>query len=566
MEGIDQQDETDMSTTELPVIAPFTELSDSSDDEQTEVKQDILVIPFQEELANDARFTTTPSDAAGTPGTGRAEDPKDRNAFKHVLILFSRLYGVYYVPPHVRAQLRVGDLALCESHHGQNVGTIVADVSQDIEKVLAKSQSDEKKTDSSKAQSEDDRSKTHEALLQKVEPPCTTEDKIIHCSINLHQGEKSGINMDRLFLRLPLVIRRAVNKDKKKLYFARKRDIEALQTARTAVGKMREMLSNPQWGRNVMEVEYQVDFHMTTLFCDGSPIPPQDPDINSMAMSLTGPLRTEYVEIRFPMSDPRELHLTRYILTDPDLLETLSKYVTEHLSKTGRVGGSPSAPVFDVEGSRSSLSFSPAFPSAPSSLMGPVLPQQGGTPYPAPHGMSYLGPPPPGMAPYPYSYGPGNSVPVMMNVPPQGFAVSARPGEPPLFLPPGTPLGPRYVLGPPSGDNSHMGYPQNPFHSIPVSQGTSSGSENPSSGVFFYPPPLPPHYVPAPFPGQGPPPGGYPMPAPMWGGPHQGFYIMQTPPTLYGGPPPMNTSQNHPNGNVVLMMPAPSHEDPQRKI
>ncbi|PBJ75407.1 hypothetical protein BCY84_11234 [Trypanosoma cruzi cruzi] len=196
----------------------------------------------------------------------------------HILVKFKQLYGVFYVPKSEWGTFAIGDLVSVESHGGENMGRVVADLTAHM--------SNESLIPSHLAQLPrevlypEDASKP----LETVEP---------------------GNNKEKL-LRLPRVIRRGMNKGKKRVYYARRRDTEAYNVCQ-------RLIRERGYSLNVSGVEYQVDFKRITVFCSGL-FPSANPtELYLFIQQLATLLRGSAVEVLFSMECPASLEVTRDI-------------------------------------------------------------------------------------------------------------------------------------------------------------------------------------------------------------------------------------------------------------
>lgn len=313
----------------------------------------------------------------------------------HGLVRFGRLYGIYYIPQRIRHSVQLGELVLVESAQGTNTGTLIADYSAQVADIR-KNHAQHPYLSFLLRRESDDATTVEQMLDDVLYPedragsdgfhvsPLSTPPHESRAAMKTVQGEGavaeadtrgsgasssalkdtagsasqlrfelyakppvSGLpEHDNWLQRLPRVLRRGVNKDKKKVYFAHKRNNEALHL-------VNKMILEKHWGGflSVDSVSYQVDFLSTTVFLHGGehlhgqrnatytmcgPTPldrsgtvtasalqdaktmpslswgPQD--YASAGAMLSTPLRTGIVEFRFVHQYPEFAHLTRSLI------------------------------------------------------------------------------------------------------------------------------------------------------------------------------------------------------------------------------------------------------------
>ncbi|CAC9552532.1 conserved hypothetical protein [Leishmania infantum JPCM5] len=271
--------------------------------------------------------TASESPAAAAP---EKEESSER---VHVLVVFDKVFCVCFVPSALRATLKVGELVLCEYTHGENIGTIVADVSTLVAKVMQQHQS----------------TMSLAAVEQAFTPPCErvvrTAGTPVSSVVEGHSSglfvattamctEKahSGLPADQRLRRLPCVLRRGTNRDKKRMYFARLRSNDALAAV------LRVLRSEPLVAQSA---EYQVNFACVTIYLGGerSQCGWSAHQFQQLGNTLVDPLRSETVEFRFVCDQHHEeLDLTRAI-TGLGLSEILYAVVADHHKRQSGKGG-----------------------------------------------------------------------------------------------------------------------------------------------------------------------------------------------------------------------------------
>ncbi|KEG11736.1 hypothetical protein DQ04_02321000, partial [Trypanosoma grayi] len=196
----------------------------------------------------------------------------------HVIVNFKHLYGIFYVPQSEWGTFNLGDLVSVESHTGENTGRVVCDLTEVM--------NDETLIPSNLA-------KLQREVLYPEDPsrPLEAVDHIT--------------NKETL-LRLPRVMRRGMNKGKKRLYYARRRDTEAFNVCQ-------RLIRERGFNLNVSSVEYQVDFKRITVFCTGLSSSVSSSELLSFIQQLAVHLRGSAVEVLFSAESPGCLEVTRGI-------------------------------------------------------------------------------------------------------------------------------------------------------------------------------------------------------------------------------------------------------------
>lgn len=279
-----------------------------------------------------------------------AADGTATHTITHGLVHFGRTYGVYYIPKPIRGSFKIGELVLVEAGQGENTGTLVADVSAHVRDV---------RRDHSRnvhlAPADADPAAREQLLEDILFPelhdfmPGGCEEAGSDCRLALYgQTPASGVpDYDHTLQRLPRVIRHGVNKDKKKVYFSRKRDAEAMQLISRVIFEHNWQLLLP-----VEEASYQVDFTSISITLRGGAelfaadklrqgqlmgmTAPEwgRPEYASIGGLLATPLRTEMVEFRFLQACPEQSHLTRHIIGNA-LNPTFEREIQRIESMTG---------------------------------------------------------------------------------------------------------------------------------------------------------------------------------------------------------------------------------------
>ncbi|GET93646.1 hypothetical protein, conserved [Leishmania tarentolae] len=251
----------------------------------------------------------------------------------HVLVVFDKVFCVCFVPSALRATIKVGELVLCECTHGENIGTVVADVSSLIAKVMQQQQS----------------IMSLEAVEQVFTPPCERVVRVAGMPVSsggeghssglfvattamCTEKAHSGLSADERLRRLPCVLRRGTNRDKKRMYFARLRSNDALAAV------LRILRSEPLVAQSA---EYHVNFACATIYLGGerSQCGWSAHQFQQLGSTLVDPLRSETVEFRFVCDKHHEeLDLTR-VITGVGLSEILYAVVSDHHKRQSNKGG-----------------------------------------------------------------------------------------------------------------------------------------------------------------------------------------------------------------------------------
>ncbi|CAJ1013052.1 hypothetical protein Q4I28_008365 [Leishmania naiffi] len=285
-------------------------------------------VPQTDTLYRDPNVNVTASEYSVT-----AEAEKNESTERvHVLVVFDKAFCVCFVPSALRATLKVGELVLCECTHGENIGTIVADVSALVAKVMRQCQN----------------AMTLAAVEQAFTPPCervvrtagTSGPSVGGGHVNglfiattaMYTGKSpGGLLADQQLRRLPCVLRRGTNRDKKRVYFARLRSNDALAAVHRVL-RSESLVAQ--------SAEYQVNFARVIIYFSGerSQCLWSPHQFQQLGNTLVDPLRSETVEFRF-VSEQRheELDLTRAV-TGEELSEILYTAVADHHERQGSKG------------------------------------------------------------------------------------------------------------------------------------------------------------------------------------------------------------------------------------
>ena len=233
-------------------------------------------------------------------------------AWSHAIVVFDKLFCVCFVPHSLRP-LHIGELVQCEFGTSDNTATIVADVSSLVATVMA------------------EREPAAEAIFGFDSPQPPASGVTYRNSSPLYRERSlSGIAADHQLCRLPSLLRRGTNRDKKRVYFARVRSNDALALAQ------HELLHHPI---TAQAAEYQVNFNSATIYLAGDRskcvLAPQQ--LVDLGNALLEKLRCETVAFRFwGDCNHSELDLTR-ALVGRQHSEMLYEKVVEHLrSHAGR--------------------------------------------------------------------------------------------------------------------------------------------------------------------------------------------------------------------------------------
>lgn len=238
------------------------------------------------------------SDAVAPPEAGLAP-----GAWHHALVVFDKLFCVCFVPLKMRTAMKVGELVLCEYGSSENTATVVADVSVLVMGAVAERQA---------------ALNVQAASLDAIFEPAVERALGINSNVpgmcgpgpaSLYSGKAvSGLAGSHEPCRMPCVLRRGTNRDKKRVYFSRLRSNDALAAAQ-------RMLANEHV--TAIAAEYQVNFSCATIYLAGDReecmLSPQQ--FQQLGNSLSEPLRCETVEFRFWSERGHgELDLTRAIV------------------------------------------------------------------------------------------------------------------------------------------------------------------------------------------------------------------------------------------------------------
>ncbi|RNF26878.1 uncharacterized protein Tco025E_00840 [Trypanosoma conorhini] len=196
----------------------------------------------------------------------------------HILVKFKQLYGVFYVPQSEWGTFGVGDLVSVESHSGENMGRVVGDLTSQMREELS-------------------RPSCFAQLPREVLYPEDASKPL--------EAVEPGTNKETL-LRLPRVIRRGMNKGKKRVYYARRRDTEAYNVCQ-------RLIRERGYSLTVSGVEYQVDFKRITVFCSDPCASVVPSELYSFIQQLASLLRGSAVEVLFSVECPASLEVTKDI-------------------------------------------------------------------------------------------------------------------------------------------------------------------------------------------------------------------------------------------------------------
>nr|CCC94034.1 conserved hypothetical protein [Trypanosoma congolense IL3000] len=199
-------------------------------------------------------------------------------AMTHVLVAFKNLYGCYYVPEALRGTLVIGDLVSVESHSGENTGKVIYDLSSIF----------------------GEQSRMWGELVKHPRSVLWPE------TASLPLEKNDPLTNEELLTRLPCVLRRGMNKGKKRLYYARRRENEALEVSNRLIRERNLNLT-------ITSVEYQVDFKRITVLCAGERTCAEPSELLAFSQQLTSNLRGTVVNIVFANELPDRLDVTRSI-------------------------------------------------------------------------------------------------------------------------------------------------------------------------------------------------------------------------------------------------------------
>ncbi|KPA81648.1 hypothetical protein ABB37_03969 [Leptomonas pyrrhocoris] len=260
------------------------------------------------------RTSSAPPYSVSSIGSDSVSSPVEAvvpGMWNHALIVFDKLFCVCFVPPLLRP-LRIGELVLCEFGSSDNTATVVADVSFLVAGVLAVREA-------------------AEHVFGFNSPKAAPTGATYRSSSPLYREKLAcGLAADHLLCRLPSLIRRGTNRDKKRVYFSRLRSNDALAAVQ------HELLNVPV---TAQAAEYQVNFSCATIYLAGDReqcvLPAQH--FQDIGEALLEKLRCETVEFRFwGERHHGELDLTHTLLGN-QYSEVLYEKVVEHLrSQSGR--------------------------------------------------------------------------------------------------------------------------------------------------------------------------------------------------------------------------------------
>ncbi|KAG5490704.1 hypothetical protein JKF63_00826 [Porcisia hertigi] len=286
---------------------------------------------------SDAPHINPINSAASSVSSSALETERDEvTDLVHALVVFDKTFCVCFVPPKLRAALKVGELVLCECAHGENIGTLVANVSVLIARLIHNSRSSMASTTVEDVffPPSDHVASTAEAPIPSAVGGQTSSSFIPTTPLNAEKVY-SGLSEDQWLRRLPCVIRRGTNRDKKRVYFARLRSNDALAAAH------RILRGEPLVAH---AAEYQVNFACVTIYLAGERIqcPWSKFQFHQLGNTLVDPMRSDTVEFRFVSEQHHEeLDLTRAI-TGVELSEVLYTAVAEHHKRQSGKGGTGS--------------------------------------------------------------------------------------------------------------------------------------------------------------------------------------------------------------------------------
>ncbi|CBH16047.1 hypothetical protein, conserved [Trypanosoma brucei gambiense DAL972] len=224
----------------------------------------------------DAAYLKTEAGGEATAVNNEAgEQPSKGPAMTHVLVVFKSLYGVYYVPEAQWGTIGIGDLVSVESHSGENTGKVICDLTHIM-------------SEASHMRAEMAQCPRHVLWPEDASAPLET--------INPKTNEE-------VLQRLPRVLRRGMNKGKKRLYYARRRENEALD-----VGN--RLVRDRNFNLALTGVEYQVDFKRITVFCKGDRSHVDPSEVLIFSQQLASSLRGSIVSVVFANEIPERLDVT----------------------------------------------------------------------------------------------------------------------------------------------------------------------------------------------------------------------------------------------------------------
>ncbi|KAK7194042.1 hypothetical protein NESM_000316600 [Novymonas esmeraldas] len=273
-----------------------------------------------------------PASLGGAVETDADEEPGADNGsgMAHLLVVFDRSFCVCFVPPPLRSNVKVGELVLCECAHGENIGTVVADVSALVAEVM------QQRLESMTASAVEHMfTPPYEHVVSATAPSTAgghSAGSFTATSLLYEEKPQGSLPSDHHLRRLPCVLRRGTNRDKKRVYFARLRSNDALATVH------RILRSEPIVAQSA---EYQVNFVCVTVYLSGerSQCPWAPHQFQYLGNTLVDPLRSETVEFRFTSDRHHdELDLTRAV-TGASMTEVLYAAVADHQERqSGRSG------------------------------------------------------------------------------------------------------------------------------------------------------------------------------------------------------------------------------------
>ncbi|KPI90596.1 hypothetical protein ABL78_0356 [Leptomonas seymouri] len=302
-------------STEVPVTPPATAAPDS--------RGPLPVTPSSQSAQAFAAQLYSVSSLGSDSAFPPAEVPTS-DVWSHALVVFDKLFCVCFVPQSLRP-LRIGELVRCEFCCSDNIATIVADVSSLVSSIQAEKE-------------------TTEPIWGFNSPRASPTGATYRNSSPLYHGKPTcGLAADHLLSRLPSLIRRCTNRDKKRLYFSRLRSNDALAAVQ------HRLINVPIIAQ---ATEYQVNFACAIIYLTGdrSQCVLSSEQFQDIGEALLKKLRCETVDFRFlGERHHEELHLTRALIGN-QCSEVLYEKVMEHLrSQFGRPAQRATAPASTVK-------------------------------------------------------------------------------------------------------------------------------------------------------------------------------------------------------------------------
>lgn len=278
--GKDDGKNTPVSNTERNFVSPIGKKEDSCTESIFETaplghQQTFSLLSHKDATQSnreDAGETEVQADTEGTKSSVKCP------IMTHVIVNFKFLYGVYYVPKSEWGKFNIGELVSVESHTGENTGRVVCDL-----------------TDIMKDKS-----------LMPANIAALREEVLCPEDASQPLETLDPITNKETLLRLPRIIRRGMNKGKKRLYYARRRDTEAYNVCQ-------RLIRERGFSFNVSAVEYQVDFKRLTVYCSGSSSNVNPNELMTFTQELAMQLRGSAVEVLFSSDSLASLEVTRSI-------------------------------------------------------------------------------------------------------------------------------------------------------------------------------------------------------------------------------------------------------------